>query len=93
MKHEEIVQLADYLDKVAQRIPRGLADLKDAVTFVIFDLRTYTRTQIRLRSYTKALTFAQKIPQVADLQSEEFTEWMLNTTDHLEYLKHTEKDL
>lgn len=87
MKHEELIQLADYLDKVAQAIPRGLPELKDVVTFAVYDLRTYTRTHIRLRTLGQAIKFAKKVPIVATMEADRLTEWMLNTTDHLEYLQ------
>lgn len=92
MTHKELVQLADYLDKVAQAIPRGLPDLKDAVTFAVYDLRSYTRTHKRLRTLGQAIKFAKKIPVVATMEADRLTEWMIHTTDHLDYLQAAENN-
>ncbi len=83
---QEVRELADYLEKVVERIPRGLSHLKDALTFALIDLDCYAIGLYRTSTYRQALDFAQSIPRVEDLEGDTFTTWMLNDLEHRKYL-------
>lgn len=85
MKTEELNELIEYLNQVADAISNGLPQLKDAVSFAVIDLAMYVKGYGG-RHYSKALTFALTIPRVTDLKSEPFFDWMLNDKKHLEYM-------
>ena len=85
MEKAEIKEMIDYLDKVADQIPRGLAGLSDAVSFAMLDLIASYRHNIKTKAYDKALAFAKSIPKVKHFQTATFTSWMINDQEHLKY--------
>jgi hypothetical protein len=86
MTRIEVKPLADYLLKVAEKIPQGLSGLKDAVSFAAFELNIYASKGIKTKTFEKALTFARTIPQVKDLNEDNFAGWMLHDREYLLYL-------
>jgi hypothetical protein len=88
MNNQELKDLAAYLDKVADAIPKGLSQLKDAVSFATIDLNAYAYQGIRISTYSKSLEFALSIPKVEDLEGDELTHWMLHDMKFLEYLTY-----
>lgn len=83
---EQIIELANFLDKVADEIPQGqgLSELKDAVSFACIDLRMHLRGVTGPR-FQKALHFAQSIPKVDDVEDDKLTRWMIHDEKYLEY--------
>lgn len=85
MSKQELKELIDYLNKLTDSVPRGLSNLKDALTFTILDLTAYWRHDIRMKSLNKALAFAESIPRFTDLDSDECCGWMLHDEEHCKY--------
>ena len=86
MSSTEIKPLAQYLLRVAEKIPNGLSGLKDAVSFAAFELNIYASNGVKTTTFNKALTFARTIPQVEDLNDDDFAGWMLHDREYLRYL-------
>lgn len=82
---EELNNLADYLQRVADEIPDGLRDLRDVVSFVTLDLRMYSQKGIKSHSFDKALAFAATVPRVEDVEDDILTHWMLEDQEYLKY--------
>ena len=86
MNRNEIKDLADYLDKLAETIPQGNWPVKDAVSFACIDLRMFLRTGVKSSDFEKALTFAKSIPKTDDFDSIEIIRWQLHNKDYQNYM-------
>lgn len=82
----EARDLSNYLNKIADHVPRGLSRMQDALTFTILDLISYARHGIEMKSLLKAYAFAKSIPVFTDFESEEFCAWLINDVEHLKYM-------
>jgi len=86
LTRDQVRELAEYMAGVVDEIPAGATSLKDAVSFALFELNCYAFRGVKLDTYVKALAFAQSIPRVDDLDSDELVSWMIHDREHLKYM-------
>ena len=84
LSRAEVTELACYLEKLADEIPKGLP-LKSTILFAILDLTTYGGQGLKGKDFYKALFFARSIPRFDDFDSDECAAWMINDVEHLKY--------
>lgn len=82
MSNEELKALIEYLNQVYCAIPRGLPDLRHAISFAILDLLVCVRTGCKNPNFDRALAFGQSIPKVDDMNGDILTAWMLHDREH-----------
>ncbi|MGY4385673.1 hypothetical protein ACVWYN_002719 [Pedobacter sp. UYP24] len=82
---EEANALSKKMHAICEQIPSGLSHLSDALIFASLDITAFGNHGIRTKYFPQALAFAKSIPEFSNLDGADFTHWMLNDQEHLEY--------
>lgn len=85
ISRHEAKDLAAYLNTLADQVPRGLSQLSDTLTFASLDLISFGIHCFKMKTFDRAVAFAQSIPRFTDFESDEFTIWLINDAEYLKY--------